>query len=359
MACIAVRYKKADGCNLKPIQDGLCKMHLNSKKLKGYKEWTINQVNIRFENERIVLKNQAKEGKDMSEELAVLNLRWRIQTSSTWKTLHDMEDSPEDIAWRDTLRSREIRRQREHEIRFERERQEQLDRNAAWRPNENQWGEIPPIAVPVPVAFHEDNQNIHREVTVNEVVKNTIQKVITIRVPADYGWNMETVAKTPGEIIAECKLSIAAGKLLMEKYTSDETIYDMVSGIYGKTLDSVWQYIKNSSDKAVLIKTLKIELEDNIGMCAQGNLTRLCNVLQGYLDEMPKPSIAEILGDLLPPLMAIKDRKVRREKALQIMRTHNVPDDQHGAWLDELDDDDADEERRVYLDSLRMDYYPD
>ena len=96
-------------------------------------------------------------------------------------------------------------------------------------------------------------------------------------------------------------------------------------------------------------------------MCAQGNLTRLCNVLQGYIDDMPKPSIAEVLGDLLPPLMAIKDRRVRREKALQIMRTHNVPDEEHDAWLDELndDDDDGDEIRRAYLDSLRMDYYPD
>jgi hypothetical protein len=195
-------------------------------------------------------------------------------------------------------------------------------------------------------------------VTVNEVVKKTIEKVILIPVPAEYRWNMETIAKTPGEIIAECKISIAAGKLLMEKYTSDETIYEMVPGIYGKTLDSVWQYIKSSSDKEVLIKTLKIELEDNIGMCAQGNLTRLCNVLQGYLDEMPKPSVAEILGDLLPPLMAIKDRKVRRETALQIMRTHNVPDEEQDAWLEGLYDEDADDERRAYLDDLRMDYYP-
>jgi hypothetical protein len=311
-------------------------MHLNSKNNKGPKEWAIKQLDMRFDNERFVLKNQEKEGKDTGEELAVLNLRWRIQSAAVWKILQNMEDTPEDIAWRDTLRSREERRQREHEIRFERQRQEMLDRQAPWRPDENQWGEIPPVAAPVPVAFHEDNQNVHLTVTVNEVVKKTIQKVITIHVPAEFCWNMETLSKTPGEIIAECKLSIAAGKLLMEKYTSDETIYDMVSGIYGKTLDSVWQYIKNSSDKAVLIKTLKTELEDNIGMCAQGNLTRLCNVLQGYLDDMPAPSIAEILGDLLPPLMHIMDLTVRREKALQIMRTHNVPEDQQDMWLEPL-----------------------
>ena len=333
MACIAVCHHKAGGCNLKPIQDGLCKMHLNSKKLKGYKEWTINQLDSRFENERNVLKNQEKEGKYVSEELAVLNLRWKIQKNAAWKTLQNIEDSPEDIAWRHVLEARSERREREHLVRFERQRQERLDRDAAWRPIDP-WGDNP-LAL-VPVEFHEDNQNIHREVTVNEVVKNTIQKVITIPVPADYRWNMATLSKTPGEIIAECKLSIAAGKLLVEKYTSDETIYDMVSGIYGKTLDSVWQYIKNSSDKEGLIRTLKIELEDNIGMCVQGNLTRLCNVLQGYLDDMPAPSVSEILGDLLPPLREIEDLAVRREKALQIMRTHNVPDDKQEMWLEPL-----------------------
>jgi hypothetical protein len=336
MACIAVRHKKVGPCKLKPIQDGLCKMHLHSKNTSGPKAWATNQLDMRFNNERIMLKNQEKEGKNVFEELAVLNLRQRFQSTDLWKTLQNMEDTPADIAWNNKMISRSTRRDLQNEIRFERARQERLDRDAAWRPIDP-WGEIPPLIIPpVPVEFHEDNQNIHLTVTVNKVVKNTIQKVITIPVPAEFCWNMATLSKTPGEIIAECKLSIPAGKLLVEKYTTDETIYEMVSGIYGKTLDSVWQYIKNSSDKEVLIKTLKTELEDNIGMCAQGNLTRLCNVLQGYLDDMPAPSISEILGDLLPPLMTIMDLTIRREKALQIMRTHNVPDDQQEMWLEPL-----------------------
>jgi hypothetical protein len=189
-----------------------------------------------------------------------------------------------------------------------------------------------------PPPIHLDPQSVHRSEVV-EQVKNTIQKIISIFVPAEYGWNMETVSKTPGEIIAECKLSIPATRLLMEKYMSCDTIYEMVHGIYGKTLDSVWQFIKSSSDKEVLIKTLKTELEDNIGMCAQGNLTRLCNVLQGYIDGLSIPPVAEILGDLLPPLMGVSDRKVRREKALQILRTHGVPEDKQEEWIEPLMDD--------------------
>jgi hypothetical protein len=94
--------------------------------------------------------------------------------------------------------------------------------------------------------------------------------------------------------------------------------------------------VKGHDDKSLLIKTLKTELEDNIGMCAQGNLSRLCNVLQGYVDGLSVTPIAEILGDLFPPLMEIESADERRERGLQIMRTYNVPDDQHNDWLESL-----------------------
>jgi hypothetical protein len=333
MSCIAVRHLNAGACMFKPFKSELCKLHYNSLKASGPKEWTLSQILMRQENEIRAINASDLAGDAIKEELDVLKIRHAAEHKRIKEILDNSPDTLIDIVFKEKVAWKAARRAREHEIRFARMQQEQLDRQAQWRLDGNLWIQIPP---PVPLEFHEDNQNIHLAVTVNEVVKKTIEKVILSPVPADYRWNMQTLSKTPGEIIAECKLSIAAGKLLMEKYTSDDTIYDMVSGIYGKTLDSVWQYIKNSSDKEVLIKTLKTELEDNIGMCAQGNLTRLCNVLQGYLDDMPKPSVSEILGDLLPPLMTIMDLTVRREKALQIMRTHNVPDDQQEMWLEPL-----------------------
>jgi hypothetical protein len=356
MSCIAVRHYKVGPCTHKVFKEERCKLHYNGMVSTGIKHVLESEMIQKQANEIAILQTKIWENEDhgLREELEVLEVRHKHEMGRMERRLALMPDTPADRAHRRKVQERQQRREELQRIRYE----ERWDLRGNQDLGPAQEHEEPQDDL---IGFAADRQNIHREVTVNEVVKKTIQKVILIPVPAEYRWNMETVAKTPGEIIAECKISIAAGKLLVEKYTSDETIYDMVSGIYGKTLDSVWQYIKSSSDKEVLIKTLKIELEDNIGMCAQGNLTRLCNVLQGYIDDMPKPSIAEVLGDLLPPLMAIKDRRVRREKALQIMRTHNVPDEEHDAWLDELndDDDDGDEIRRAYLDSLRMDYYPD
>jgi hypothetical protein len=58
----------------------------------------------------------------------------------------------------------------------------------------------------------------------------------------------------------------------------------MENGIFGKLMDSVWQHVKNLEDPASLKQIVKEELEMNIGTCAQGNLTRVANILVGILD---------------------------------------------------------------------------
>jgi hypothetical protein len=86
-----------------------------------------------------------------------------------------------------------------------------------------------------------------------------------------------------------------------------------------------------------LFKILKIELEDNVDMCAQGNLSRLCNVLGGYLEGISTASTADILGDQLPPLMSIESPYARLTAAIEILRTYNVPEDTWSDWLEPLD----------------------
>lgn len=200
----------------------------------------------------------------------------------------------------------------------------------------------PPIAgagadALAPVAFHEDNQNVHRSETV-ALVKSSVTTIMSLKIEdPDFVWNASRVSKTPGEIIIRCSLTPAAAVLLIQKYAATDTIYEMVPGIYGKVLDGVLQFIMKSEDSVNLFKILKTELEDNVAMCAQGNLSRLCNVLGGYLEGISTASIADILGDLLPPLMSIESPYARLMAASEILRTYNVPDDTWSAWLDPLD----------------------
>ena len=112
-------------------------------------------------------------------------------------------------------------------------------------------------------------------------------------------------------------------------------------------MDSVWQYIKNSSDKDDLKKILKSEMKDNIGMCAQGNLSRLTNILAGYVDAVVvQESMTDKLGRMLPPLMEIENIPDRLIAAARIFIEVDLPEDQWGVWAEGLLSDQEDDDYR-------------
>jgi hypothetical protein len=186
--------------------------------------------------------------------------------------------------------------------------------------------------------FARDAQNVHTTVAVKQT-KDMVARILKISVPNDFKWNARTCSKTPGEIITECGLSAKGAWQMVAKYCQDESVYDMGAGIYGKTLDGVWQYIVNSPDKRDLCRILRQEMEDNIGMCAQGNLTRLCNILAGYMEGIGvQESPSEILGRKLPKLMEIEDQTTRVNEAYKLLIETGIPEEQWLSWVEPLVD---------------------
>lgn len=202
---------------------------------------------------------------------------------------------------------------------------------------------VDPEEVPAPVerreleVFAQDRQNVHTQVMVQRTIE-MIKRVLTIKVDDGYKWSRNEMSKTPGEIIVSCKLAPQAASQMILYYASDVTIYEMDAGIYGKVLDSVWQYIKNSPNRSDLCKILGQELYDNIGMCAQGNLTRLCNVLAGYVDGIGETQETpnSILQRKFPALMDIEDEEERIEAATELLSDVGLPRNEWGAWLEPL-----------------------
>jgi len=167
------------------------------------------------------------------------------------------------------------------------------------------------MAVPNPnnalARIANDAQNVHTQLVVEQTKKN-VAEILKIPVPELFKWQTKRLSMTYKQIILFCHLSPKSAWQFSSMYCSDATIYDLEPGIFGKVVDGVWQFIKNSPDKADLKKILAAELRDNIGMCAQGNLSRMCNVLQGYLEGIgQKESVNAILGREFPKLMEIED----------------------------------------------------
>jgi hypothetical protein len=181
-----------------------------------------------------------------------------------------------------------------------------------------------------------DNQNVHTQLVVEQTKKN-VQEILKIPVPEIYRWQTKKLSMTYKTIIMFCHLSPKSAWQFSSMYCSDATIYDLEPGIFGKVVDGVWQFISKSPDKQDLKKILTSELRDNIGMCAQGNLSRICNVLQGYLEGIgQKESISEILGREFPKLMEIENEIDRLNKGKLILFNNNVPKTEWENWLEPL-----------------------
>ena len=239
----------------------------------------------------------------------------------------------------------------------DREREDRLRRMEAWRhrveaarrmaenlnnPNNNVRiiREAPIHNGPRQLAnFVADPQNVHTTEAVQQT-KDIVARVREIPVPEGYRWNTSVVSKTIGEIIADCQLTSHAAAQMFNQYVSSVAVYDIEEGIYGKVLDCVWQYIKSSPDKEDLCRILKHEMIDNIGMCAQGNLSRICNILAGYMEGIgAQESLSERLGRLLPPLMEIDDVAERIRQACIILSENNTPPSEWATWIDPLMED--------------------
>ena len=365
----------------------LCGQHNNSQQTKGPNAWAVAQLNIaqkrvkkNFQNQTeetfAILANRQRMGEISNNELLIYNTQRaalkRVMNASHIMAvtelvnaqLREIErtginpdqaviDRQAEVRQRQELWFREQQRLREEERimrqrEFNEERRGQMaeaDRDAGILLQNIIARELADIRLAVPAGragglagFVADPQNIHTTATVQMTTTN-IKILLDIPVPAEYKWNRQTVSMTPFEIGMKCKLTHQATGEMMARYMSEDRVYDLCHGTYGRAMDGMWQFVKKSDDAESLYKIIKREMEDNVGMCAQGNLSRICNILAGYLEGIgaEKESIATILGRLLPPLMDVADVDERRRQARAIMSVHDVDDMTQGTWLEALE----------------------
>jgi hypothetical protein len=188
--------------------------------------------------------------------------------------------------------------------------------------------DLPRVAILAGAAFMADGQNVHRSQTVKHVT-DLFAKLMEIPIPAEQN--------TLGEVITKCQLPPQAIVQLTRHYCEPVSIYEIPKA-YPKALDAVWAYIRNHIEKKELYLRVKDELTDNIGMCAQGNLSRICNIVSGYLDGIqPIVSVGEQLQRLISAIARdSEDDKIRRAQAA--LRELAVPEAEWAPWIEALAD---------------------
>lgn len=325
MECEAIVLTTGRKCTRNAIPDGRrCKVHTDSMIRHG--PHTTQRKELKAIYQKLDLQNLMR---DTHAQIITIEEYWqrRIELTQKYRTsltelLNNQSDQILQTGIDPDEGARIRKRERVEQLRLQRhQRLQELVQRVHMAENQNDLAK-----------FVADPQNIHTTLMV-EQTKKMIEKVRSVSVPEEYRWNTQACSKTPGEIILSCKLSPDAAWQMMSKYTNPEPIYDIEEGIYGKVLDSVWQYVINSPEKESLIAIVKSEMEDNIGMCAQGNLTRICNILSGYMEGVgPTESPVEVLGRLMPKVAEIDDTNERLNEATRVLQESGLPTTEWMNW---------------------------
>jgi hypothetical protein len=176
--------------------------------------------------------------------------------------------------------------------------------------------------------FSKDKQNVHT----SPMVKRTLNIANILIDIAKKNYCEDSLV----EFLHIVNLSEAVKDNLMNYYFSESSIYDLVAPTFKIVFDGLWIYIKKQKIEIQreLIKILAQELNDNVETCAQGNLSRLTNVLSGYIDQ---PVMEVSLQDSMSEISKEKDTRLRLSKAKKELEKRHIKGEEYHAWLDAMD----------------------
>lgn len=171
-----------------------------------------------------------------------------------------------------------------------------------------------------------DTQNVHTQ-EVNRQTSDATEYLLKISVPED----QETVAEleTAWADRADQK------KVLKDvrKWYGMETCVNQGDWLYKRMLDGLWARVKGNAD---LTQRLWEEAFESLGMCCQGHLSRLANVLVGFTDEVK----AEVpVGEMLQQrIAAIAAKEIPVEEkvceAWAVFEELKVSTEERDAWIE-------------------------
>lgn len=126
-----------------------------------------------------------------------------------------------------------------------------------------------------------------------------------------------------------------------EHWYTTETCRTMQDMLYRRVFDGLAQTIHKVEDKSTrreLYIRLFEEMRDSLGMCCDGHITRLINVMAGFDEAFaPEKSVAEKVQELFAALSG-KECGILEKVAegVQGLRKLKVPEDEWEPWIDAL-----------------------
>lgn len=190
-------------------------------------------------------------------------------------------------------------------------------------------------------AFVRDRQNVHTRV-VTRHTNSALDILLNAEVPDEQKTITETHMKFM-EHIALDKINTSLDVVRdvdrdVKRWYRVATCRTDGDYLYRRVLDGLWTKIKASKLRDELVIRLWQEMVDSLGMCCDGHITRLANVLCGFDDAFaPELSPAEKLQNRMAVISAMEGGIIKQTfEALSAFKEFNIPRDQWEAWIDAL-----------------------
>lgn len=187
-------------------------------------------------------------------------------------------------------------------------------------------------------AFAADAQSVHRS-----SVQNTTQRIIAQLMARPVPVDQETVFEinmdfnnpmTVGWRSEVYKLTTI--NMFIDEYFSLEAF----SVKYGDVVDRVWAFIRGHAERVELTVRLAQEISEGTGMCANGKMARLVNVLQGYDESLDVEPPREAFQSAIAALVN-RPLSERESRARELFAEYRIPPEEYDAWLEPLLDAEA------------------
>lgn len=202
-----------------------------------------------------------------------------------------------------------------------------------WETDVNSRPPMPELAV-----LSHDRQNIHTG-PVNKMANETVELLCKVPIPAGQRTTDEIIAAWM-EFTKKCSPKTIKIHDDMVTWGKKETVINEGDYLYRRVLRGLWATIKSYKEKnyevyCELLIRLKEETRESLGMCAQGHISRLCNVMVGF-DDAFKPPVPpmEIFQEKMAAIArgeAETEEKVAEAK--KIMDEFQIPEVERDAWL--------------------------
>ena len=181
-----------------------------------------------------------------------------------------------------------------------------------------------------------DRQNIHTAVIstqTNQGLKVLFEQVV----PPDQATLFEIVTAWRELKVAEVPEIQSVLQDMAEWYTRSMCRAEG-DFLYMRVLDHLWSLILHSEENTELVKRLYQECFEAKGMCCDGHINRLVNVMVGFHDAFNPPlSPKEILQNKMSAI-AMRDGPLddKIKEAMEVFEEVKLPEEERQVWLDSL-----------------------